>query len=106
VVLGRSSIDGLAWRPLSDLGDARAKVLLKTSDCVAGLLRLEPGTSEKVHVHADAHHHGWVLHGEARVAGIPIRAGSYFHIPAGASHAITEVGPAGCEVFYVYQPAR
>ena len=106
VVLGQSSIGGLAWRPLNDLGDVRSKVLMKSRDCVAGLLRLESGTSEHAHVHADAHHHGWVVQGEAKVAGYPVREGSYFHIPAGAEHAITDVGPHGCEVFYVYQPLR
>lgn len=106
LVLGRSSIDGLAWRPLGHLGDVRTKVLMQAPDGLAGLLHLEPGSAEKIHVHADAHHHGWVVRGAAVVGGVPVRAGSYFHIPAGAEHAITDVGPEGCEVFYVYQALR
>jgi quercetin dioxygenase-like cupin family protein len=102
-VLGTAVVESLSWRPLARLGAAQVKTLMRTSDSVAGLLRLDAGTTENIHVHADAHHHGWVLRGEAKVGGIDIRAGSYFHIPAGVRHAVTDVGPDGCEVFFVYQ---
>ncbi len=102
--LDAALVESLSWQPLARLGRAaQVKTLLRTPDSVAGLLRLEPGTSENEHVHADAHHHGWVLRGEATVAGTTITAGSYFHIPAGVRHAVTDVGPDGCELFFVYQ---
>lgn len=106
VVLGHSAIDGLAWRPLTELGDVRVKVLLSSGDCVAGILRLEPGATERGHAHGTAHHHGWVLQGEATIAGTRIHPGTYFHVPAGAQHALTDAGPEGCEIFYLFQPDR
>lgn len=102
-VLDAALVESLSWQPLARLGAAHVKTLIRMPDSVAGLLRLEPGTSENVHVHADAHHHGWVLSGEAAVAGTAISAGSYFHIPAGVEHAVTDVGAQGCEIFFVYQ---
>jgi quercetin dioxygenase-like cupin family protein len=101
--LDAALVESLSWQPLARLGAAQVKTLLRTPDSVAGLLRLEPGTSENTHVHADAHHHGWVVRGEATVAGTELTAGSYFHIPAGVRHAVTDVGPEGCEIFFVYQ---
>lgn len=103
-VLGASAVLGLSWRPLTELGDVRVKVLHRSGDCVAGLLRLEPGSTERLHTHADAHHHAWVVQGEATIAGRRVRAGSYVYVPAGAPHAITDAGPEGCEVFYLFQP--
>ncbi len=104
IVLGPSAIDGLGWKPLTELGNVRVKVLHRSGDCVAGLLRLEPGSAERLHTHIAAHHHAWVLQGEATIAGTRVRAGSYFHVPAGAQHAITGAGPEGCEIFYLFQP--
>ena len=102
--LDAALVESLSWQPLARLGrEAEVKTLLRTPDSVAGLLRLEPGASENVHVHADAHHHGWVLRGDATVAGTAVAAGSYFHIPAGVRHAVTDVGADGCEIFFVYQ---
>ncbi|HSP38891.1 MAG TPA: cupin domain-containing protein [Frankiaceae bacterium] len=105
-VLGTAVVESLSWQPLARLGAAQVKTLMQTSDSVAGLLRLDPGTTENAHVHADAHHHGWVLRGSATVGGAEISTGSYFHIPAGVRHAISDVGPDGCELFFVYQFTR
>ncbi len=104
VVLGHSAIDALPWQPRPGLGEVRVKELLRSGDCLAGLLRLEPGAGERAHSHSGAHHHVWVLQGEAQVAGIRVHPGAYIHVPAGVEHAITDAGPQGCEVFYVYQP--
>jgi quercetin dioxygenase-like cupin family protein len=102
-VLSPALVQSLSWQPLTRLGALEVKTLLETSDSVAGLLRLDPGTTENAHAHADAHHHGWVLRGSAKVNGVEVEEGSYFHIPAGVRHAISDVGPVGCELFFVYQ---
>jgi oxalate decarboxylase/phosphoglucose isomerase-like protein (cupin superfamily) len=105
-VLDADRVESLPWEPLPRLGAAQAKTLMRMPDSVAGLLRLDPGTTETAHVHVDAHHHGWVLRGEAKVGGVELQAGSYFHIPAGVRHAIVDAGPEGCELFFVYQVTR
>ena len=105
-VLGTALVESLSWQPLPRLGAAQVKTLMRTSDSVAGLLRLDPGTTETAHVHVDAHHHGWVLRGDAKVGDVDLHAGSYFHIPAGVRHAIIDVGPEGCELFFVYEFTR
>lgn len=103
VVLGPRDVGVLPWEPLRGMGDVRHKVLWRSGDSVAGLLRVEPGANEVGHTHATAHHHAWVLSGSAQVAGIPVEEGSYVHVPAGVQHAITDAGPDGCTLFYLYQ---
>lgn len=101
--LGPRDVGALPWEPLRGMGDVRHKVLWRSGDSVAGLLRVEPGASEVGHTHTTAHHHAWVLEGSARVAGIPVEKGAYVHVPAGVRHAITDTGPDGCTLFYLFQ---
>jgi len=77
-------------------------VLWHDHESIAGILDLAPGASlpERAHIHA--HHDVSVLDGECRIVGTALTAGSFVHIPGGVDHAISDVGPSGCRLLYLY----
>jgi quercetin dioxygenase-like cupin family protein len=102
-VLDRAAIDAMDWEPRPQDGVAQ-KILWRSGDVVVGLLRFLPGAVEPGHAHHAAHHHVWVVQGSARIAGRPLREGSYAYIPPGIVHQTEDVGPEGCTLFYTYRP--
>ncbi len=101
-VLDRAAVDEKPWEPLRGLRGVDQKVLWSSGRMIAGLVRLAPGAEEPGHMHHDAEHHVYVLDGSARIAGQRVSAGGFVFVPAGVSHATTEVGPDGCTFFYTY----
>ena len=101
-VLDKAAVDEKSWEPLRGLQGVNQKVLWSSGRMIAGLIRVEAGAEEPGHVHHDAEHHMYVLDGSARIAGQQVSAGGFVFVPAGVSHATTDVGPEGCTFFYTY----
>lgn len=104
VLLTAAEVQGRRWKPLGDEPGVTHTVLWRSGDVVIGAIRLEPGAENPEHVHQAAHHQFFVVQGEANVAGKRLDAGSYAHIPPGAPHGVSDVGPEGCLLFYSYRP--
>lgn len=103
-VVEKPSIEARSWEPLRGLPGVNQKVLWQSGRMIAGLVRMDPGAEEPGHVHHDADHHVYVVDGSARIAGREVSAGGFVFVPAGVSHAATDVGPDGCTFFYTYLP--
>jgi quercetin dioxygenase-like cupin family protein len=103
-VVDRTSIDAQPWEPLRGLAGVDQKVLWRSGQMIVGIVRLAPGAREPGHAHHDADHHVYVLDGSARIGGHLMEAGAFAFVPAGVTHAITDVGPEGCTLFYTYAP--
>jgi uncharacterized RmlC-like cupin family protein len=101
-VLDAASVDQARWEPLRGLPGVTHKVLWRSEDMIVGLVRLEPGAEEPGHAHHDANHHVYVVHGNARIGGEVVHRGGFVFVPAGVSHATTDVGSEGCTLFYTY----
>jgi quercetin dioxygenase-like cupin family protein len=82
------------------------KVLWRSGDVVLGLMRIAPGAENPEHVHLGAHHHILMTSGSCDMVGRTLSAGAYVYIPPGTPHAVTAVGPDGCEFFYTYRPVE
>lgn len=93
-----------AWENLRDLPGVGQKILWRSGDVTIGLIRVDPGAEKPAHVHHGAHHHIWMVSGEATMVGQRVDAGSYVYIPPGVEHEVTDVGPDGCVFFYTYRP--
>ncbi|HEX6076518.1 MAG TPA: cupin domain-containing protein [Micromonosporaceae bacterium] len=103
-VVDGSEIEDRPWEPLPALAGIERKLLWNSGRMNVGLIRVAPGAEEPGHVHHDADHHVHVLSGSARIAGKRVSAGAFVYVPAGVSHATTDVGPDGCTFFYTYVP--
>jgi quercetin dioxygenase-like cupin family protein len=101
-VVDKKAIDDTPWEPLRGLAGVNHKVLRRTGEMVVGIVRVEPGAEEPGHAHHDASHHMYVLDGSARIGGQTVGTGGFAFVPAGVTHAITDVGPAGCTLLYTY----
>jgi uncharacterized RmlC-like cupin family protein len=103
-VLSAADVDRTPWQPLRGLAGVDHKVLASSGQMNVGLVRVAAGAEEPGHVHHDADHHVYVLSGTARIAGQQVAEGGFVYVPAGVSHATTDVGPDGCTLFYTYVP--
>jgi quercetin dioxygenase-like cupin family protein len=99
VVLPTQSLPWVAFGPP---GGAVQRVLWQSGDSYGGLLRVERGHALPPHVHHQAHHHLYVIDGEAETLGQRLGQGTYVHIPAGVEHGIVGTGPRGATIFYLY----
>ncbi|MGH3715853.1 MAG: cupin domain-containing protein [Micromonosporaceae bacterium] len=99
-----AEIERTPWEPLRGLSGVEHKVLWRSGEMIAGLVRVAAGAEEPGHVHTDADHHVYVLQGSARIAGQPVAAGGFAYVPAGVPHSTDDVGPEGCTFFYTYLP--
>jgi oxalate decarboxylase/phosphoglucose isomerase-like protein (cupin superfamily) len=102
VVLDADAVAALEWSPFPGSDGVRYKLLWRSGWSVAGIMDLAPGASLAAHTHSGAHHHLWVLSGEADLLGARVSAGSYVHVPTGVQHGITGVGPGGFSMLYLY----
>jgi quercetin dioxygenase-like cupin family protein len=102
VVLDSAAIERLPQQQLHGLADILTRVVWRSGESLAGVMEVAPGEQLPSHVHADGHHHVWVLSGTARILGVGVGPGSYVHVPAGMEHAVEEVSAAGLRVFYLY----
>jgi uncharacterized RmlC-like cupin family protein len=105
-VVDQTSIDGTPWQPLRGLSGVNHKVLWRMGEMIVGIVRLEAGAQEPGHAHHNADHHVYVLDGSARIGGQPVAGGAFAVVPAGVSHATTDVGPEGCTLLYTYVTRR
>lgn len=104
VLLTADEVQQRRWKPLDDQPGVTHTVLWRSGDVVIGMIRLEPGAENPEHVHQAAHHHFFLLQGEATIVGRRLQAGGYAHIPPGEAHGVTDVGPDGVTFFYSYRP--
>jgi hypothetical protein len=59
--------EALAWHPFEALEGVEYKLLWRSGQSVAGILRIAPGSSMSPHAHVRSHHHMWVIAGLAGV---------------------------------------
>lgn len=100
LLLGPEDLLGRAREPLAPGVDH--EVLWRRGDDRSGLMWVEGGAVIPEHRHDEAEHHIWVLEGRARVAGRTLDHPAYCHVPAGVTHEVQGVAPAGCTVLYLY----
>ena len=103
VVVDAAAIERLPLSQLHGLRDVTTRVLWTKGRSLAGILDIAPGEDLAEHAHPEAHHHAWVLSGEAVILGVHVAAGSYVHIPAGMPHAVEHVGGAGLRMLYLFE---
>lgn len=104
MLLGPAEIDRRPWLPVTRCPGVRAKELWRFGDYVDALLSYEPGASTPGVPHMAAHHHIWVVAGEATLAGRWLAAGSYAYVPPGVAHPIRDVGADGCTLLQMHRP--
>lgn len=102
-VLDAAQIEAMPWEPVEHCPGVSMKVLWRFDDYVNALLRAEPGAAVAGRPHLAAHHHVWVVSGEASIGDRRLTAGSYLHVPPGVAHQL-EAGPAGCVLLQVHRP--
>jgi quercetin dioxygenase-like cupin family protein len=103
-VLDAQQIEAMPWTPLTGCGGVEQKVLWNLGGFTQALIRYAPGSSTPGEPHLAAHHHVWVTSGDITFAGRHLTAGSYAHVPPGAAHAATDVGPQGCTLLQMHRP--
>jgi mannose-6-phosphate isomerase-like protein (cupin superfamily) len=103
-VLDADEIERLPWMPVSGCEGVYEKRLWRFDSFVQALLRFEPGGVAPGRPHLAAHHHMWVVSGEATIAGRRLTPGSYVHVPPGVHHRVEDVGPHGCVVLQMHRP--
>jgi uncharacterized RmlC-like cupin family protein len=102
-VLVAEQVSALPAQPLDAIEGVTNVVLWRSATSMAGVLTVAAGHSLGSHAHRQNHHHMWVLHGTAHIAGADVGPGSYVHVPAGVQHDIAAAAD-DCVVFYVYEP--
>jgi quercetin dioxygenase-like cupin family protein len=102
VLFDRTALDDVRWDALPAIGEgASHKVLWRSGDSIAGLMKLAEGGCIEPHSHRRAHHHLWVVDGSIDVLDTRLDSGSYAHVPAGTAHGILNLG-AAATFFYLY----
>ena len=104
LVLNPVEINGVPWRPIPGCPGTVAKDLWRSGDLHDALISYEPGSGTPGRPHPGADHHIWVISGSASIAGRPVGAGCYVHIPPGTEHPITDVGEEGCLLLQMHRP--
>lgn len=101
--LDAGAIEDLRWEGVADCTGVDQKVLWRLGDFVQALLRYGPSATTPGRPHLAAHHHIWVVSGTVTIAGRPLGAGSYLHVPPGAAHPATG-GDDGCTLLQMHRP--
>ncbi|BCB89539.1 cupin domain-containing protein [Phytohabitans suffuscus] len=94
-LLEPGTIDSMPWRPVAGSPGVWEKALCDNVELVYALIRYEPGARTPGHPHQIADHHIWAVAGRATIAGRPVVAGSYVHVPVAVEHPVEDVGPDG-----------
>jgi quercetin dioxygenase-like cupin family protein len=102
VVLDAAAIEELPNQRLHGLPDVLTRLVWRSGESMAGVIEVAPGQQLPEHVHADGHHHAWIISGTAKILGVTVGPGSYVHIPAGIEHAVEEVSGEGLRMFYLF----
>lgn len=101
--LDAQAIEELPWQDVASCAGVDEKVLWRLGDYVQALLRYEPGATTPGVPHLAAHHHVWIVSGAVMIAGRPLTAGSYMHVPPGVAHLAT-AGKEGCTMLQMHRP--
>jgi mannose-6-phosphate isomerase-like protein (cupin superfamily) len=104
LVLPADDISAMPWIPLAGLPGVETKELWRLDGYVQALIRVAHGATTPGEPHLAAHHHVWVVSGEATVAGRHVARGSYLHVPPGVRHAVEDVGPDGFVFLQMHRP--
>jgi mannose-6-phosphate isomerase-like protein (cupin superfamily) len=102
ILIDPATLEALPWHDLPGFDHVTYKLLWQSGRSVSGIMRIPPGAEVSSHAHQHAHHHVWVLDGSAMMLGSRFGPGSYLHIPATVEHSITDPGPTGCTILYLY----
>jgi quercetin dioxygenase-like cupin family protein len=102
IVATAADVEAAEWQTV--LPGVEHKVLWQSGDTSLGLMRVAPGAENPEHSHHAAHHHIYVLSGEATMLGRRVGPGAYVYIPPSVAHAVTDVSDEGCTFFYTYRP--
>ncbi|MDT7544888.1 MAG: hypothetical protein QOE99_998 [Actinomycetota bacterium] len=103
-VLDAEQIEDIPWSAVAGCRGVEQKVLWSLGGFTQALIRYSPGSSTPGQPHLAAHHHVWVHSGDITLAGRHLTAGSYAHVPPGATHAATDVGADGCTLLQMHRP--
>ena len=103
LVLRPEQIAERSWQPLRGIPGVETTLLWRNGDNVVGLIRIASGHSKPPHTHHAAHHHMWIVSGNAVMLGKPVEQGSYIYVPPGVEHEVDEVGPAGVMFLYTHR---
>ncbi|MDT7551072.1 MAG: hypothetical protein QOE84_3466 [Actinomycetota bacterium] len=103
-VLDAEQIEEIPWSAIAGCRGVEQKVLWSLGGFTQALIRYSPGSSTPGQPHLAAHHHVWVHSGDITFAGRHLTAGSYAHVPPGATHAATDVGADGCTLLQMHRP--
>jgi hypothetical protein len=101
--LSPAEIDQLPLRPVMGLEGVRAAELWRRGDLVDALIVYDPDAATPGVAHLAAHHHIWVVSGEATIGGRVLTAGSYVYVPPKVAHPIT-AGGEGCTLLQMHRP--
>ena len=104
IVMSAAEVDDIPWKDHGSGPGVRQKTLWQSGPVLLGLMQMDRGTENPIHVHEVAQHHILVTQGEATMLGKVVGAGSYLYIPPGTPHGVTDVGPEGVTFFYTYRP--
>lgn len=102
-----AEIEQIPWLPVPGCPGVQEKELWRSADMVHALIRYAPGSRTSGVAHRVADHHIWVVAGNATIAGRPVTAGSYVHVPPTVDHPIDGIGPEGCtllQLHHLYRP--
>lgn len=102
--LTREEIGRSGWQPVQACPGVCQKVLWRSAGFVDALIRFEPGSRTPGRPHEGADHHIWVVRGQATIAGQPVVAGSYVHVPMDTEHPIRNVGSGSCVLLQMSRP--
>ena len=101
--LGPGEIDRLPLSPVAKVAGVRVRELWRRGDFVDALIVYAAGAATPGQPHIAAHHHIWVVSGEATIAGRRLAAGSYVYVPPGVAHPIS-AAEAGCALLQMHRP--
>jgi quercetin dioxygenase-like cupin family protein len=99
-----ADIEALPWEDVPGCPGVHDKVLWRFGDYVEAVVRYGPGSSSRGNPHLAAHHHIWVISGEATIAGHLVGPGSYVHVPPGVAHPVDAVAAEGLTILQMHRP--
>jgi hypothetical protein len=104
LVMRPADIEAQPARPVPGCPGVAVKELWRSGDQLDMLIVYLPGAATPGCPHPGADHHIWVIRGSALIAGQPVGAGSYVHVPPCVSHPILAIDPLGCVLLQVHRP--
>jgi hypothetical protein len=101
--LNPNDISNVPARRIAGCPGVTAKELWRSDAMIDTLLIYEPGATTPGYPHPGAHHHIWIVDGQADIGGRTLSTGSYVHVPPGVAHPITADGASGCVLLHLHR---